>query len=67
MLEKKPEGIKCYIVRIFADGEQCPDLDDSETMKPRCRKYEELLTWDRAGHVLKCKECLDEEPQGVPV
>lgn len=61
MLKEKPEGPHCYITRVFAEGTTCPDLDDSNTMKPDCLKYRELLAWTRSGIVLKCQKCLAEE------
>jgi len=59
MKVKKPEGPTCYVDPAYAEGTRCPNLEDFEPCKPRCLKYEELLSWTRLGVVLKCQECLD--------
>lgn len=59
MKEEKPESEFCYEVHVFAEGKQCPELDDTVTMKPKCKKYGEDLSWNVSGHILKCQECLE--------
>lgn len=58
-IKEKPEGDYCEIIRVFQDSSSCPSLwllqDDAK--KPVCTKYEEYLTWDIAGHILKCEKC----------
>lgn len=67
MIKQIPDGDGCYTTRIFAESTICPDLDDSISTEPKCRKYNELLTWTRSGCVLKCKKCLEENEQRVKV
>jgi len=57
--EEKPESGFCYENHMFAESIQCPELDDAITMKPKCRKYGEVLSWNVSGHILKCAECLE--------
>ncbi len=66
MINQMPEGNGCYSLKVFAESTTCPDLDDSNREAPKCRKYDELLTWNRSGLVLKCKKCLEENDQRVP-
>lgn len=67
MIKQIPDGAECYTTRIFSESTVCPDLDDSITREPKCRKYNEPLTWTRSGKVLKCKKCLEDEDQRVKV
>lgn len=54
---ERPDSEYCYKTRIFTEGKQCPDLDDTETMKPKCKKYGKILSWTRSGVIIKCDEC----------
>jgi len=62
----KPDSDYCYETYVFSEGKQCPDLDDDKNMEPKCRKYNQLLSWNRSGTVLKCKECKEEEGELCP-
>jgi len=67
MIKQMPDGDGCYTTRTFSDSTTCPDLDDSNNEEPKCRKYNEPLTWTRSGRILKCKKCLEENDQRVKV
>ena len=58
--ELHPEGEYCYkkgCIFTGKGGKVCPLLDDSKTLAPLCAMYEEPLSWDVSGHILKCEEC----------
>lgn len=57
----KPDSDFCYAARVFTEGKQCPDLDDSTTTKPMCKKCGKALPWTVSGVVLKCDECRRED------
>lgn len=42
---------------VFLPRVRNPDLDDTNTMEPKCRRYGKSLSWTRSGVVIKCQEC----------
>lgn len=59
MKKEKPESDGCYEIGLFTEGKQCPDLNDTVPLKPRCKKYSKDLHWNVSGRIMKCKECLN--------
>ncbi|GAH03635.1 unnamed protein product, partial [marine sediment metagenome] len=39
MRSEMPDLDYCSETALFAEGKQCPDLDDSISMAPKCRRY----------------------------
>ena len=52
-----PDSDYCYEKSTFSEGKKCPDLEDTFPRDPKCKKYEEVLTWTRSGVILKCNQC----------
>lgn len=63
VIREKPDSKFCYYLgSSFSDNTIfCPDLNKESHMHPLCKKYDDLLTWNTSGRVLKCASCLQEE------
>lgn len=60
-----PKGNYCQIVSMFSESFTCPDLDTEVTLRPLCVKYDKHLSWNTAGSIHKCSECLKEDKNGT--
>lgn len=58
MKKEKPESDGCYEIGLSTEGKQCPSLNDTRALKPKCMKYGKELSWNVSGKIMKCQECL---------